>query len=145
MLSPSLPFHSSSCHASSSLSLRRCSPTLRPTLSLGLQVSRGLGASSTEVRPGRPLLFMCWGLLSAHVRFLMGGSVSWCSQGSMLVETISFPMESAWLCGTFNRGSGCVWYGDLYPSLIETCYAMFGWYRRIACYFLKVNNSKADI
>lgn len=43
-------------------------PPPRPSHSLGTQVSEGLGvASLTQVRPGSPLLWMCWGLASASV------------------------------------------------------------------------------
>ena len=55
-------------------------------------VSSGLGVSSlTEPRPCSPLLYMCWGLISACVCYLVGGSVSERYQGKRLIENPSTP------------------------------------------------------
>ena len=64
-----------------------------PLPSLGPQSSWGLGTSPpTEVRPGCPLLYMCWSLWPAHVCCLVGGSVSGNSLRSGLVDTACLPV-----------------------------------------------------
>jgi hypothetical protein len=61
-------------------------PTRSPH-SLGPQVSWRLGDSLTEARIHSFLLYMCWGLITAGVCCLVGGSVSEQSCWSRLIET----------------------------------------------------------
>ena len=52
----------------------------------------GLGTSSlTQSRPSSPLLYKCWGLVSAGVCCLVGGSVSERSLGSRFIFITYFP------------------------------------------------------
>jgi hypothetical protein len=66
----------------------------RPPHYLGLQVSRGLSASSlTDIRDPEVLCCICVkGLISASICYLVGGTVSERSQGSRLVKTASLPV-----------------------------------------------------
>jgi hypothetical protein len=85
--------HSSLSHPSSLLPPRGCSPSNRLPPSLGPQVSPGLSiSSSTEARPGRPLLYMCLGPGTGQCMLLL--SVSESSLGSGLLETAGLPMGS---------------------------------------------------
>lgn len=60
---------------------------------LGLQASTGLGIfSPSEARQGSPLLHVCLGSGPACVCSLIGGLVSGSSQGSVLGDTVDFPM-----------------------------------------------------
>ena len=80
-----LPVHSDcpSLHSFSVISKRMSPPHTDPTRPTppppppGAEVSQGLDAASlTESRPDSPLLYMGWGLISAVVCCLVGGSVS---------------------------------------------------------------------
>ena len=84
------PSDCSTSHTSS-LPLSPCEcPHPQPTWPLNPQdppVSWGLGASSlNEHRFSIPLLYLCWGLLSAGVCCLFGGLVFERSQGSRLIK-----------------------------------------------------------
>jgi hypothetical protein len=90
----------SDCSTSHISSLTHClhedvPTTTRPLNSLGPPVSWGLGASSLiEPRLSIPLLYMCWGLISAGVCYLVGGPVSERSGGSRLIDTAGPPTGS---------------------------------------------------
>ena len=64
----------------------------------------GLGAPSLmESRPCNPLLYMCWGLISAGVCCLVGGSMSERSLWSRSVETAGVPMRLPQLLPAFSQ------------------------------------------
>ena len=98
---PGLPPHSFSAHLLPLIS-KTLSPVPTPALtcpalqvSMGPQVSRGLGESSLiEIRPGSPLLYMCQGIGTACVCQQVGSSLSERSKESWLVESACFPMGS---------------------------------------------------
>lgn len=97
--------HSSLSHFFSLLSLRGCPPpstTMLPP-SLGPQDSLGLSASSpTEVRPGRPLLYMCQGPWTSLCMLLVGASVSGSSMGSELLLVFLRNMNLKFLLCSFH-------------------------------------------
>jgi hypothetical protein len=94
----SLPCLSPPSHSSSPLSPRRCfpCPPHTPNLPLpsGLRVLEDCMSSSTETRPGRPLLYICQEPPTSPCMPLVGGSVSGSSQGCGLVETAGLSMGS---------------------------------------------------
>jgi hypothetical protein len=74
-----------------------------PLNSLGPPVSWGLGVSSlNEHRPGSPLLYVCWGLISAGVCCLFDGPVFERSQGSRLIKTVGPVTESPFSSASFS-------------------------------------------
>jgi hypothetical protein len=84
----------------------------RPPYSLGLQVSRGLGASFlSEARPLSPMLLCAWGLIPASVCCLVSCPVSEISCDFRLAEATGLPIGwPSYLCiCVYVYMHACVW------------------------------------
>ena len=109
-LPPSLPFSSERVGLPPGYHLSKCHPSTPAH-----QVSAGLGEfSPTVARQGSP---MCWGLTPAHISSLASGSVSESCQGSRLVESVGFPVESLFPSPSSILPPASIRVPDLHPKL----------------------------